>query len=74
MVRSGADIFARNEHGRTPRQEAEITSSKIESDSIDQTIQFLVEEEKRREEKECLKVRLAVLRKQNEICTSIHTL
>lgn len=55
-MRSGADIFARNEHGRTPRQEAEVTLTKIESDSIGQTIHFLVEEEKRREEQVQLKV------------------
>jgi len=50
LVRSGADIYARNEHGCTPRQEAEITLTRVESASIDQTINFLVEEERRREE------------------------
>jgi predicted membrane-bound mannosyltransferase len=48
LIKSGADIFARNAARRTPRQEAEVTLERVDSDELATTIAFLRDEETRR--------------------------
>jgi len=47
LIKAGADIFSRNAAGRTPREEAEATLERVETDELTNTIAFLREEETR---------------------------
>jgi hypothetical protein len=48
LIKAGADIFSRNAAGRTPREEAEATLERVETDELTNTIAFLRDEEARR--------------------------
>jgi hypothetical protein len=48
LIKSGADLFVRNAAGRTPREEAEATLDRVDSDELVATVAFLCDEERRR--------------------------
>ena len=48
LVKSGADLFARNAAGRTPLQESEATLERIDTTELATTIAYLRDEELRR--------------------------
>ena len=45
LVRSGADLKAKNASGRTPREEAEVVALRCDNNELKQTVAFLTGQE-----------------------------